>query len=103
MGRRPVHRCARLCSQFFKHALYTRSAERAESPQVGPADAYRTGTHRKGFDYVGSAPEPLSTSTEVSGGGSGVTAIGGTADMQARRVSAGETWGRGPRRNESFE
>jgi hypothetical protein len=43
------------------------------------------------------------TKLPVSGGGSGATAIGGTADMQARRGSAGETWGRGPGPNESFE
>src|SRR6185503_18490031 len=52
-----LHCGAQLRAQDLEHALDTGLAERAETPQIGPADTYGSCPHRQGLDDVGAAPK----------------------------------------------
>src|SRR5437879_3726760 len=53
-----LHRAVELDAQQLEHALYTGLAERAEAPNVRPADAYRARAHRQRLDDVGATAKP---------------------------------------------
>src|SRR2546425_10232489 len=50
-----LHRDAKLDAQQLEHTLDARLAERAEPPEIRPADAHTLRTHRQGLDDAGPA------------------------------------------------
>src|SRR5205823_12077987 len=53
-----LHGVASLGAQDGKHALDTRLAKSAESPEIGPADTHRLRADRQGLDDVAAAAKP---------------------------------------------
>src|SRR5262245_18537889 len=52
-----LHHRIRFRAQKLEHALDAVLAEGAEAPDIGPADAYRTGADAQGLNNIGAAAE----------------------------------------------